>query len=192
MQVLGGEKIKKVSIQGQIGLTLIELLIVLTILSLLVGGTIISWNLFFKKNQATVTIDKVYMLLTYAKAKSYQSRLPVIVCSSVDNKTCIDGLWQNQLLVFIDHNANKRFDGDDKLINHHLRLPKGFILRWQGFPRGNYLQFKPVSLLSSSNGTLTLCHKDKNDTVSRALIISKSAMIRYAETKNDKKQLACA
>ncbi|MCF6765214.1 GspH/FimT family pseudopilin [Thiotrichales bacterium 19S3-7] len=189
MQELGDEKVKKVANQRQVGLTLIELLIVLAILSSLVFTATISWQYFYKQNQANVAIDKLYMLLTYAKSKAYQSRLPVVVCSSIDNTTCNDGLWRGSLLVFVDHNANKRLDGDDELINHQLKLPQQYTLSWKGFPKGNYLQFKPLSLLSSSNGTLILC--DEHNRKSHALIINNSAMVRYAKSTNMNKEFAC-
>ncbi|MCF6767746.1 GspH/FimT family protein [Thiotrichales bacterium 19S11-10] len=166
----------------QTGLTLIELLIILTILSLLILGGTINWGYYYAQHQNGVFSDQINVLLKMARAKSYQEHLPVVVCSSNDHENCNQGQWHGELLIFVDHNRNKIYDGDDEIIKHEVTIPTSFYLTWSGFPKGDYIQFKTDKLLSNSNGTLGVYHEKYKNLVKRAFVLSQGGMIRQVNS----------
>ena len=70
------------------GLTLFELLISLAIISILIAFSLSDFSEIMTQQQAKSRISDVRRLLYYARTAAISRNKTVIVCASIDGKTC--------------------------------------------------------------------------------------------------------
>lgn len=87
------------------GLTLIELMTVLTVLGVLLGIGVPSFQDLIRDNRLKAHTDAFLSSLSRARAEAVARNVSVTVCSSSDGTTC-SGSWSDGWIVFIDCNAN--------------------------------------------------------------------------------------
>ncbi len=120
--------------------SLAELLIVLTLLSIMLVITLPSWHELFAQTRAEVHAEKIAAALRLTRTSAILFGEPVKFCGSTDHKGC-DGRWGNGQIVITQHSQQvlrvlpKIFPGD-KLTWHNdaahnnlesvVFLPTGF------------------------------------------------------------------
>jgi type IV fimbrial biogenesis protein FimT len=109
----------------QLGLTLMELLISVSLIAILMGVAVPSFRPFFAKRAATAGADTLVMDYRFARSEALRRTNSVTICRSINSLSCaVAGSWHDGWIVFVDSNSNQTVDaGED-------------ILRVQGFVTG--------------------------------------------------------
>lgn len=135
--------------------SLLELLICLSISSIILSVATPSLQEVIQNNQKTQTVNQLLGALQFARGSAIFGRSTIGVCAGAD--VCSDTLtWRNHLLVFADANQNGQLDFDEELLRTD-NLPDDLAWHWSNFRDRNYLQFEQDGTTRALNGTLTLC-----------------------------------
>lgn len=99
------------------GYTLIESIIVLTLLAILSAYAIPQWRQFKLNQSLSTELNRLTAVINYARNQSISSSHHVILCPSVSMQGCDNGsLWHQGWMVFEDINFNRNFDVGDRLL----------------------------------------------------------------------------
>lgn len=141
----------------QTGTSLFETLIYLMIAGFLCSLTATSLAQAIKSATERSARDQLFDLLHFARNHAVLSRKNISICAGTE--ACDDELiWQSQLLVFTDSNANGIPDNSDQIVRI-LSLDQGIRWSWRGFRSNTYLTFEPDGTTKAFNGTASLCHE---------------------------------
>jgi type IV fimbrial biogenesis protein FimT len=113
------------------GVSLVELLTVITIVGILLGLGTSSYRYVTNANRVSMEINGLLGDFQFARSEAVREGQPVSVCPSTDGATCSGGAtWQGGWIVFSDFNGDgavtatadqllrtqKAFSGTDKLV----------------------------------------------------------------------------
>ena len=165
------------------GITLIELMISITITSILASIALPNFNDFIVQLRVDNEISRLGRLLLVARNHSINSAENVIICPLAINGTCTTN-WDEELSVFIDSNNNKKLDSanNELLITTKSPIKTGDILKYA--TRRNKITYQATGhLFGLSNGTFRYCPKGYENK-SRGIVIARSGRF-YATTDNN-------
>jgi len=91
------------------GFTLVELMITVSITSILIGIAVPNYSSFICKLRVNNEISELNRLLLIARNTAINNRQTVTLCHLDESGKC-DTNWHQQLSVFIDTNANKIYE----------------------------------------------------------------------------------
>lgn len=158
------------------GLTLIELMIVIAIISILAAMAAPSFNSILRRHQVSAETDVLFALIHLARTEAIKRNSVVTICKSNDADQC-GGTWTDGWIVFQDNDKDGSRDIGDTLIASGS-IGKGYLLKWTAFGSNNYIRFTPRTLTLAQNGTFRLCPYDGDIHFARAVVISKTARVR--------------
>ncbi|MEQ8314514.1 MAG: GspH/FimT family protein [Gammaproteobacteria bacterium] len=162
------------------GFTLLELLITLLMLSLLLGIALPDFHELVQQKQSDITIRTLTTALELARTSAITDNSLSTLCRSSDGSEC-GGNWEDGILVFTDHNGNRKIDTEDRLIRHFPSPGSTGKLYWRAFQNRQYLQFTPQGFTRYQNGNFTFCPHSKDLSLARQIILNRSARIRHAQ-----------
>lgn len=163
------------------GYTLIETLVVMTILSIIIlfaHNNITAW---LKSQSAFRITRELIHLVHYSRAYAIHNRRALTLCGSSDGHTC-NNMWAIGALLFEDGNRNGIIDNSDNIIKNIPLNFKGHLI-WKGFS-GQRMIFENIGITSASNGSFTYCEQDKDPLYSRQVIVSRGGRARLSPDKN--------
>jgi type IV fimbrial biogenesis protein FimT len=164
------------------GFTLIELMIVISLVGILTSLALPSFETFLRKRQMIGSSDLLYTTLYWARSEAVKRNNTVTLCKSSDGVTC-GGSWSVGWLMFEDTDSDGDFDVGEVIITSGAP-PSGYQLIWSPFGSKNYIRFYKNGMTSSHNGTFKLCPDDSDSRYASAVIVSKTARIRVAQDSN--------
>jgi type IV fimbrial biogenesis protein FimT len=169
------------------GLTLLEVITVVSIISILVGLIVPNMEHFVVKMRVDNEISTLQRLLLLTRNSAINNNSNTILCPLDESGQC-STLWHKELSVFIDINNNRRFDPDNNemIIRSKAAIKKNDILIYG--KRRKSITFHPTGRLSGlSNGTFRYCplhHEGK----SRGIVIARSGRVyTTSDIDNDSK-----
>lgn len=83
---------------GQSGFTIIELMVAITVLAVLLGIGVPSFQATIQGNRISTTTNDLVAALQYARSEAIRRGVNVTLCSSGDQATC-SGSWANGWIV---------------------------------------------------------------------------------------------
>lgn len=147
-----------ISMQNQRGLTLVELVVTLSLLSVLLASAMPSFRDFTERQQAVGLNNRLMAHLALARTQAVLQRAVTVVCpSNLGGDQCRSGGdWSEQWLVFVDRNGDLQRGEDEPIISQESAdLPAGWQLLSSAYrPR---VRYQPSGLSHGSNMTLRLC-----------------------------------
>ena len=138
----------------QAGLSLIELIVTIAILSIVIGFTSQAWSWWVNKTRHRVIVENYYSLFAFARWAAVSNNSLVTVCPLSHQKLCIDD-WQKPVSVFLDANNDKAPDNDEILRQLESKLGS-FTIKSRTSGRG-YFQFTDQGVTHGAMGSLVLC-----------------------------------
>lgn len=163
------------------GFTLIELMVSVSVTSILVTLAAPNLNDFIVRMRVNNEISALHRMLLMTRNAAINSGHKAIICPLDSNSQCTDQ-WQNELSVFTDVNGNKLFDANEKVISVRAAINIGDKLVY-GKGR-NKITFKPTGQLSGlANGTFRYCPQSyKNN--SRGIVVARSGRLYQSRDNN--------
>lgn len=156
------------------GFTLLELMVSVSVTSILAAIAIPSYNDFIIKLRVDNEISTLHRMLLTTRNAAINSGKKAILCPLDSTAQCTTQ-WQNKLSVFIDSNDNKIFDANEKIL-----FSRDAILSTDRLNYGktrNKITFKPTGTLSGlANGTFRYCPTGYTE-YARGIIVARSGRI---------------
>ena len=172
---------KRVSNRGQqyniLGMTIIELLVVMTIISISIGLAAPPLNELLIKNRVSAQISILGRVITVARTSAIYLNQVVTLCRSDNQKKC-QGKWQDGLILFTDTNKDRINNNNDRILVTINPFPKGDRIFWRAFQNKQYLQMTPRGYTRYQNGTFTYCPKEGLQ-YARGIILNATGRLRY-------------
>jgi type IV fimbrial biogenesis protein FimT len=162
------------------GMSLLELLVTLGILSILLGISMPDFKDFVHSTSADATLKKLATAIQLSKSAAITNRTTVTLCRSVDGVVC-GGNWQDGVIAFTDTNRDRVINENDRLVRH-ITFPQGKgHIRFRAFQNKQYLQLTSLGVTHSQNGNFTYCPYSGDSRFARQLIVNRTARLRFAQ-----------
>lgn len=164
----------------QAGVTIIELMIGVAILSIILTLAVPSAQTFIIQNRIIAEINEFSGLVQYARYHAIDEQVDTIICPTNDFSECSTN-WDLPKMVFADFNGDgSRGNGEEILVGSSALSDQNDMsgpnvtVRFQG------------NGAVSSPATFLLCHKDDDAKFARALTLSLQGRVKMSrDTNND-------
>lgn len=177
----------------QSGLTLIELMVTLLVLSIVIGVAIPAFDVMVQNNRITSQVNTLSGTIAFARnASASRPGASVTFCASSDSASCSgNATWENGWIVFRDEDGDAAVDaGDDEVLRVHSGLGGGNSLRIRGFGGVNSsvtfddegMPTLPAGAVAA--GTFIVCD-DRGAANAEALVVSAAGQVRIVRDGND-------
>ena len=164
------------------GLTLLELIITLTISSILLTAAIPGMAFLNAKSDSKVVTSTIIRLLAASRAHAISHGDTVTMCGmSIQNNTCIREQF-DRLVMFIDDNNNQEIDDDETLLQERQLDHQGQLHFRAGLNR-TYAQFV-YDGSSNVAGSFIYCDPDYSTAAAR-ITLSMSGRAYIAQDGDD-------
>lgn len=147
-------------LKKQSGISLIELLIAFSILSIVAIFSFPMLKYFYESTQDKILQSQLLHLIQQGRTGALTFNAPVILCNSHDYRKCSNNLSDGYIL-FIDEADDHCIHDPKQLLATLPPLHHG-KLWWRSFPFYRpYLLFSPSHLTSNDNATFWYCRSNK-------------------------------
>lgn len=150
------------------GFTLVELIVVISILMIL-GLSVPNFRLLVGNYKSEATLANLYNLSQYAHSLAITEQKIVTVCGSQDGVHCIKNWQEANIIVFSDENNNKEIDSLD-IIFKTVPVSSAQV-QWRGSNR-NYMRFHPEGY-SIEWGRYSICPQTPNNLTVKQLVFNR-------------------
>lgn len=172
------------------GYTVIELMLVLTVMVILSSLTIPSLTKLVESNRLTAAMNHFSGALALTRSEAIKRNQQVVMCKSQNGTDCLKtGRWDQGWLIFVDTNHDRQHDDEETLIQIGSAIENGIKADYRGFGSSHYITYRPGGF-TKTNGTFTFCTTGENATA-RALILMITGRVRISSTKTDGMPLIC-
>ncbi len=144
------------------GVTLIELLVALSVLSILLAVGVPSFSQFTANTRLNGYANTLFSHMSLARSEAVKRNTRVAICKSSDGSACADlGDWSQGWIVFVDSDNNASIGSGEQVITTAPVLPMGFSFAGNGNV-SNYISYdgQGIPKLATGgfqSGTITLC-----------------------------------
>lgn len=182
--------VEHITLRRYRGLTLVELIATVAVISISLAVVIPSWSSVTQRNQITTVVNQLITHLRYARSTAVIRNAYVSLCPSDDGKTCSgDPLgWRNGYLVFEDRDGNRQRTGDEPLLRvQGAAAPNLQLQSTAGRPA---IRFRADGAAWSTNTTFRVCLGD-DASAYRAVILLGTGRARTDRVGPKRKSIAC-
>lgn len=165
------------------GLTLIELLTVIAITAILAVMALPSFNDLLRRQEINGQANALFSMLYLARSEAIKRNSVVTICKSNDGQNC-GGNWSTGWLMFADQNKDGSLDAGETIITLG-QISEKIAVNWTAFGSNNYIRFTPRGMTLAQNGTFTVCPENADESLARAVVISKTARVRIPPAGED-------
>jgi type IV fimbrial biogenesis protein FimT len=180
---------KRPNLHPPLGISLWELLWVLTIAGALAGWAIPSFRGFLLDAQRTADINAFVLAVQLSRSEAAKTGLPVVLCKTVDHNACADreSRFDAGWMVFlnVDEIRPPNRAASEPLLYFHAPKMTGAITA-----NRRLFEFRPFGS-RSTNGTVTFCD-NRGEQAARAVIVSYTGRPRVASEGPGGRILRCA
>lgn len=170
----------------QSGFSLMELMIVLTVVGIFATVAVPSYQTIIQNGRLTSETNEFIGALYYARSEAVKLRSDVQVCKSDDGQTCDSNLdWNEGWLVWSDADSDGAVDQ-----NEILRVGAESEGQISIFATMDDVTFSSRGL-STLSGTWQLCD-NRGTAKAKAIVISPSGRVRASETNHLGGGLTCS
>lgn len=173
--------------QGR-GFTLVELLVTISIVTVLASVALPSLRGLFLRNTTASSVNLLLTHIQLARIRAVTDHATVVICPSADGISCTPSseAWSQGWLIFtdIDYQQPPQPQAGDTLLSAHRN--DGVTTRL--YTSLDHIRFSPSG--SARNGTITVC-PDKSTRYAKAIILSIVGRARVSATNASGQPLSC-
>lgn len=141
------------------GHTLIEIIIVLSILAIFAYFAVPSFSNLQLESQETELRDRIIKIISEAKLQSLYRRATIALCQATNQQHCVKQGGQ-QMLVFLNPDGNGEFGNHEQLISTVRIAHRDGVLHWRAYPvYRDFLLFYNGEIPRNDNATIWDCHR---------------------------------
>ncbi|MCZ6687956.1 MAG: GspH/FimT family pseudopilin [Gammaproteobacteria bacterium] len=168
------------------GMTLIELLLVVSVVAILLANGIPSFREMIMDNRRTAAINELVGTIQFARGEAAKRNREVVLCPSGGGSQCTADPWNLGWLVFanLDQDSPARLDEDEPLL-YVKAAREGLKIT----ANRRVFRFRPLGV-RSVNGTVTFCDS-RGAQSARAVIISHTGRPRVSGRSAGNRRLQC-
>lgn len=172
------------------GFSLIEVLMTLSILSILAFSVFPDVSSLVARERTTILSNSLAGALAYARSESITRQVSVITCQSNDGNACHRSEnWHDGFIIFSDLNANKQREDNEPLLRVYQATTNGTQLTFRGSAGiRHYLRYKPTGR-AYPNGSFLVCHPENG--VGNALIMTQTGRLRLSKKQTNGSTVTC-
>lgn len=173
------------------GFSIIELMIVITIVGILAALAVPSFDDMIKNNRRTVIANELTAALMFARGESAKRGQPVTVCgmTSGGGASCTGGAtWDYGWMTFLDPDADGAIAAGSDLIQRYVSEYSGITVRSATTGAG-HITMKPFNQ-GGTSATLTICDS-RGAGKARAVVVEPNGRSRISEKDRDDDALVC-
>ena len=147
-------------IKSQAGFTLVELMIVGSILIVLLAIGVPGLQTFIKNNRILSQTNLFMVSIKTSRSEAMTQRVPVSVCMSNTGTSCA-GTWGEGHIAFLDLDSDGVVDGaDEAIILYNQTDNPDIAITYSG---GNFINFDRRGRAVGSSGALLFCDDRGSD-----------------------------
>jgi prepilin-type N-terminal cleavage/methylation domain-containing protein len=167
------------------GFTLIELLLAMALLGILLTFGTPDLRRWHREARSEALLMELGRLLSEARSTAATQAVPVTLCATRVPPKC-DSSWQQQLLLFTDHNGNRVFEREagDTVLRLWTQPAAQGRLSLHNFPARPSLQFLPSGFTNGESGNFTWCPDEEEPAAIRQLIFTRTGRTRLAQDRD--------
>lgn len=154
------------------GITLLELMLGLTIASILTTLVVPALASLKHKTEARQRIFQIQRIIQASRSLAITSAYSVVLCPIGVGRKCVND-WNKKLIVFEDINNNLTLDSNERILSY---IDPSYSHEQRNF-NGQYIQFKSNGSSAFQTGSFGYCSKKKL-AISQSFIISRMGRIR--------------
>lgn len=169
------------------GLTLVELLIVISMMAVLLTIAIPAYSTMLVRQRLTSQANIFLAALHLARSEAIKRNSRVVVCKSSTGTECAaGGSWQQGWIVFDDANNNASLDSDETVLRYDGTLGPDFSMTGNTMV-ATYISYTPLGITKMSSGafqagTVTLCRSGATGAEARQVVLGITGRPRINKT----------
>lgn len=168
----------------QLGFTIIELMITVTVAAILMAIAVPGFQDLIANNQRAAVVNDFMASLHIARSEAITRNTRVVVCASTDQLTCDAGTdWSKGWMAFADADNDRVLDAGEVLLDAHQEVPQHkissstFLADVSYRPNGRVM----AADVGTNTGEFKVCD-DRGPEYSRIIIIGPSGRPRSSPT----------
>ncbi len=168
-----------------IGLTLFELLVALSLISVLVALAIPAFSHFVSRQRADADIRRVYQALHFSRVAAVDINAVVSLCPANEEGSSCARDWAAGMIAFVDANADGRRQPEERLLRYFAALADSSTLQWRAFGSRFFVRFRAEGAITSQNGSFTYCGARNDARYARQVVVARTGRPRFAIDSNN-------
>ncbi|HNS58810.1 MAG TPA: GspH/FimT family pseudopilin [Nitrosomonas europaea] len=165
------------------GFTMIELMLTISIASILLAMAVPSYQSLMRESRLTTQANELMTSLHYARSEAVKRGMRVTICKSSDGASCTNGSsWQDGWLIFSDAGTAGTVDGGDEVLRIFPGLNGSTLGAGGNF--ANWVSYLPNGRSQGSsnlaNGIFSLC----NQASGRNVVVNNSGRPRVEKVSS--------
>jgi type IV fimbrial biogenesis protein FimT len=165
------------------GFTLAELLVVITIITLVSAYAIPSFTSLITKSRQKGELSELISLINLSRNTAIHQQVTVTLCPVNSQKKC-DKDWSKPLVAFKDPDRDGAFSSRDDIVRSLPPQQAGYFIGHTGIHR--YFRFRPSGLAVEAIGNIIWCPDDHDATYAYQIRINMGGRPFIArDTNND-------
>jgi type IV fimbrial biogenesis protein FimT len=182
-------------IRGAAGFTIIEVMIVVSIMGVLLAIALPAFDDLIKNSRRTTVVNEIVSFLMTARAESAKRGQPVSVCgaTSAATPTCQASTdadeWHSGFLVFLDPDGDGTLDAGETVLKRYVVEYSDFRIKTQTGGAGHVV-LRPFNQIGTQAAIL-VCDK-RGDSKSRRICVGSNGRAQVSETVCVDDALTCS
>ena len=169
------------------GLTLPELIVSLSVISILSAGSVSGMQGFIQENRMAAEVNQFVTALHLARSEAVKHGLRVVLCPSSDGVNCGDSKeWINGWILFASNDRER--DTDERLLQTGSPLSSGIHMSSSNYRKR--IVYQPDGASPGTNSSFTFCDNRKR-AKPRIICLSNTGRPRLTWTQCDGKPIQC-
>lgn len=160
------------------GMTLLEILVGLLLLSLLAGLGVPAMRDWLRRSEIRAGGVQLMQMLYAGRYLALAENDFVTLCPLDDITRRCGEVWGRTVHMFVDIDGNGLQNEVDRVLHGNVELPPGTWGVWRSFRNLPYIQWAPLGQTNSLNGTFTLCNRERRPEWIRQWVINKAGRVR--------------
>lgn len=156
------------------GFTLLELVVTLTLISLVTAIGIPSMRVFIQNDRLVTQINTMVGHLSYARSEAVTRHQRVVLCASSNLSSCSSTNWADGWILFVDSDDSSDYTTDENMLRQQQALTNGMTLTSS---IGSVVTYDERGFAPNSIGTFSLCD-DRRETEMKSISISATGRVR--------------
>ncbi len=172
------------------GFTLIELLITLSVASILALTVFPNLSALIAQERSVILTNSLAHALAYARTEAITKNMTILTCQSNNGSECYkSGNWHNGWIIFNDINNSRQCEPEETLLRVFAAADNGTQAVFNGAANiDHYIKYKP-SGQAYPNGSFLICNPDIG--IGKALIMTQSGRLRLSKKQRDGSSVDC-